>query len=110
MAKSRKPTLPASLTPLPNRNRAAAFLLCWLLVVASALGVVTVRHQNRQAFVALLQVENVRSELQFEHGRLLLERATWTRRRNIVDDAHARLGMSPPKDGQIVTLHLGAPK
>ncbi|MGR3915051.1 MAG: cell division protein FtsL [Gammaproteobacteria bacterium] len=90
----------------PQHSRMAFALICWLLLVVTALAVVTVRHQNRQAFVALLRIENAHSELQFENGRLLLERATWARRHNIVGIAHKRLGMAEPAPGEIITLTL----
>ena len=90
-----------------NPKKPVAFLIvCWLTVLIAALAVVTVRHQNRQAFVALLEAENEKSELQFEHGRLLLERTTWARRRNIVGAARKQLGMAEPAPGKIITIKL----
>jgi len=90
----------------PHTRRMIFILLCWLLALATALAVVTVRHQNRQAFVAMLRIENEKSELQFENGRLLLERTTWARRQNIVGAARKRLGMSEPSPNEIITLKL----
>lgn len=76
----------------------------WLAVVVSALAVVAVRHENRLAFVEWRKAEAAKVELQAENGRLLLERATWAGRRNIIDDARARLGMTAPAADAIVTL------
>ena len=89
----------------PNKilNRWLAIL--WLATVVSAVVVVTVRHQNRLAFIDWRKVEAEKVELQSERGRLLLEKATWAGRRNIVDDAR-RLGMAVPAPDKIITLIL----
>ena len=78
----------------------------FMLVVISALLVVTVRHENRLAFVNLQEQENLRNQLQNEWGRLMLEKATWTDQNNIADDAGERLGMFPPAPEKIVTVQL----
>ena len=77
-----------------------------LLVLISAAAVVAVRHQNRLAFVELQNQERRNDELQAEWGRLMLERATWTRQYNVADDARRRLEMAPPAPDRIVTLKL----
>lgn len=86
-------------------NRLQLFLLC--LVLISAAAVVTVRHQNRLAFVALQKQEQRHDELQAEWGRLMIEKATWTRQHNVADDARKRLEMSAPTPDRTVTLQLG---
>ena len=78
----------------------------WLLVMVSAVLVVTVRHHNRIAFVALQEVEAQKIELQSEWGRLMLEKATWSMHNNVADDARKRLVMAPPAPEKIVTLEL----
>lgn len=75
-------------------------------MIVSALSVVTVRHQNRLAFIAWQKAEAEKIELQSEQGRLLLEKATWAGRRNIVEDARTRLGMVTPSADKIVTIKL----
>lgn len=80
-------------------------LVVWFVTLLSALAVVTVRHQNRLAFIAWRAVEAEQVELQSERGRLMLEKATWARRGRIVDDARARLKMAAPEE--IITLNLG---
>lgn len=84
--------------------RLLVLLLC--LVLVSATAVVAVRHQNRLTFVALQKQEQRHDELQAEWGRLMLERATWTRQHSVVDDARKRLGMVAPSPERIVTLQL----
>ncbi len=76
----------------------------WLATVLSAVAVVTVRHQNRLAFIDWRKVEAGKVELQSERGRLMLEKATWAGRRNVVEDARRRLGMAAPAPDKIITL------
>ncbi len=81
-------------------------VLMLIVVLVSAFFVVTVRHENRLAFIALQKIENQRTHLQSERGRLMLEKATWAMENNIADDASNRLGMSPPPSAQIITVQL----
>ncbi len=81
-------------------------LLCWLAVMVSALSVITVRHQNRLAFIAWQKTEARKIELQTEQGRLLLEKATWAGQRNIADEARKRLAMHAPAPHKIITIKL----
>ncbi len=85
-------------------SRLQLFLLCLILISAAA--VVSIRHQNRLAFVALQKQEQRHDELQAEWGRLMLEKATWTRQHNVADDARKRLEMSAPTPDRTVTLQL----
>ncbi|MBX2868924.1 MAG: cell division protein FtsL [Acidiferrobacterales bacterium] len=78
------------------------------LVLISAAAVVAVRHQNRLAFVALQKEEQKRVDLQAEWGRLMLEKATWTRQHNVADTAKKQLSMLPPSPDKIVTLDLAS--
>ncbi|NKB75915.1 MAG: cell division protein FtsL [Gammaproteobacteria bacterium] len=82
------------------------FLLLFLILV-SAYSVVTVRHENRLAFVRLQGLEEKRSHLQSEWGRLMLERATWSTQHNLAEDAEKRLGMSPPPYNRVFTVDRG---
>ncbi len=81
-------------------------VILWLLTLLSAFAVVTVRHQNRLAFIAWQKTEAEKIELQSERGRLTLEKATWAGRRNIFDDARKRLAMVAPAPDKIITLTL----
>lgn len=92
--------------PKQPRSRNKFAVVLWTAVLVSALAVVTVRHQNRQAFIAWRQIESAKINLQAERGRLLLEKATWAARRNIVRDARGRLAMRPPAPDEIVLVHL----
>ncbi len=77
-----------------------------VLIVASAIAVVAVRHQNRLVFVELQNYEKGREEYQLQWGRLMIEKATWTRQHNVADDAENTLEMTVPAPEKIITLEL----
>ena len=81
-------------------------LFVLVLVMISAVAVVSVRHQNRLTFVALQQQEKRYDELQAEWGRLMIEKATWSGQHNVADDAKKRLAMTAPTEEKIVTLGM----
>lgn len=88
-------------------NKLSIILL--LLVIFSALTVVTVRHENRLAFAHLHDLDNSLDQLKTEWGRLLIEKTTWNTRHNIADSVGSRLGMHPPPPEKIVVVRLGRP-
>ncbi|MBD8525450.1 cell division protein FtsL [Pseudoxanthomonas sp. CAU 1598] len=75
-----------------------AFLILALLiaVVISAVAVVQTRHQHRQLFVALSDLEQERDDLNIEFGRMQLEQATWADPARIENLALNKLGMKYP--------------
>ncbi|MCK7593965.1 cell division protein FtsL [Pseudomarimonas salicorniae] len=82
------------------------FCLALLIaVVISALAVVHGRHQHRQLFVELSELEKQRDELNIEFGRLQLEQATWADPNRIEQIARGPLGMKYPEatDLRVVT-------
>ena len=88
-------------------NKLSIILL--VLVIFSALAVVTVRHENRLAFAHLHDLDKSLSQLKTEWGRLLIEKTTWNTRHNIADSVGSRLGMHPPPPEKIVTVYLKTP-
>lgn len=81
-------------------------LLVVLLVctVASAIGVVYMRHRHRELFVQLSRLEHERDELNIEFGRLQLEQATWAEANRVDQIARERLGMKFPEAADIVVV------
>jgi cell division protein FtsL len=78
-----------------------------LVVVATVLsGIATVfaRHEHRQLFIELTQLERARDELNIEFGRLQLEQATWAESNRIDQVARLRLGMQFPETSDIVVV------
>ncbi|WP_305806080.1 cell division protein FtsL [Stenotrophomonas sp. YIM B06876] len=72
--------------------------------VASAIGVVFMRHRHRQLFVELSRLEHARDELNIEFGRLQLEQATLAQATRIDQEARGRLGMKFPEAADIVVV------
>ncbi len=81
-------------------------LLIVLLVctIASAIGVVFMRHRHRQLFVELAKLEHARDELNIEFGRLQLEQATLAQATRVDQEARGRLGMKFPEAADIVVI------
>lgn len=72
--------------------------------IVAAIGVVDARHQHRQKFVQLKQLERARDELNVDFGRLQLEQATWAESNRIDQIARTRLGMKFPETADIVVI------
>ena len=71
----------------------------WLLtalgvaVMVSALGSIYVKHENRQLFSKLHELNKQRDEIEIEWGRLQLEQSTWATHVRIEKIAREKLGM-----------------
>ncbi len=74
----------------------ALFLILLLLVQASAIGLVYVKHLNRKLFVELQASQRVRDQLMIEFGQLQLEQSTWSTHGRIERIAHQKLQMRMP--------------
>ena len=72
--------------------------------IASAIGVVFMRHRHRQTFVELSRVERARDEINIEFGRLQLEQATLAQATRVDQEARGRLGMKFPEAADIVVI------
>lgn len=72
--------------------------------VASAIGVVYMRHMHRKLFVELSRLERERDDLNIEFGRLQLEQATWAESNRVDQIARGRLGMKFPEASDIVVV------
>ncbi len=84
--------------------RVFGFLLLLLAVVGSGVGVVYARHEHRQQFVALTELERERDELNIEFGRLQLEQATWAATSRIEQVARSTLGMKYPEASELQVI------
>jgi cell division protein FtsL len=72
--------------------------------IASAIGVVFMRHRHRQTFVELSRAERARDELNIEFGRLQLEQATLAEATRVDRVARERLGMKFPEAADVVVI------
>lgn len=75
--------------------------LLWLAVLASAAGVVYVRHQARGLFVELEQLSAERDRLNIEWSQLQLEQSSWSNPGFVEQVAHDRLRMTLPRPNEV---------
>jgi cell division protein FtsL len=71
------------------------------LVVASATGLVTSRHQARKLFIELDREQNLARQYEIEWGQLQLEQSTWATPARIEKIAREQLHMQLPGQGRI---------
>jgi len=81
----------------------------WLLmivlllgVLSSAIGVVVMRHESRQLFVALQEAEDARDAARVEWSRLQLEQAWLADAGRVERQAREQLQMHSPEDVRIL--------
>jgi cell division protein FtsL len=79
-----------------------------LVVVFSALTLVSVRQLNRLAFYDLLKLERQRDHLSIEWRQLMAEFSTWRLEHNIENEVRGEYSMEPPAKGQIQTIFLAS--
>jgi len=74
-------------------RRPAALPVLLLVVVVSAICVVSAKHQGRKLFIELQALENDRDAMDVEWGQLQLEQSTLTTQGQVEVAARDRLGM-----------------
>ena len=79
-------------------------LLLLVAVVASAIGVIYVKHQNRKLFIELEQQRKEQDQLDVDWGRLQLEQSTWATHGRIEDIARRKLDMRLPNENEVVIV------
>ncbi len=79
-----------------------------LILVGSALTLVSVRQLNRLAFYDLQKLERERDGLSIEWRQLMAEFSTWRLEHNIENEVRGEHKMEPPGSSQIQTIHLAA--
>ncbi len=75
-----------------------------LLIMVSALAVVTARQEARKSFQALQKEQEVGRDLEVAWERLLLKQASWAMYHKVEAIASQRLGMSSPDVSRIQVL------
>ena len=85
-------------------SRLHLFLL--LVVVVSALSVVTSQHKARKNFVELQQAQVKQRELDVEWGQLQLEQSTWATPARVEQVAVHQLQMQLPRNGQVQFIRV----
>lgn len=86
------------------RLRQLGFLVVFAAAVASAIGVVQMRHDSRQHYIELRSLHSERDELNIEYGRLQLEQATWAEMSRVERMAIEELGLVRPDPNAIVVV------
>jgi cell division protein FtsL len=87
-----------------KRIGAAIVLLLLIAVIASALGVIYAREQNRRLFVDYTQLLKEHDELNVEFSRLELEQATWAETNRIEQVARGQLGLVSPAPANTIVV------
>lgn len=77
-------------------------LLLVVAVLASAIGVVMLRHESRQLFVALQEADSARDAARVEWSRLQLEQAWLADAGRVERQAREQLEMESPDDVRIL--------
>lgn len=81
-------------------------VLLLLVLVLSALGLVTSRHQARKLVAEFEREQNIARQLQVEWGQLQLEQSTWATPARIEKIARQQLKMELPRTErtQVITV------
>ena len=79
-------------------------VLIALAALASALGVVYAKHENRKLFIELQALQAERDAMNVEWGQLQLEQGTQATHARVDAEARSRLGMQPPVAREIVII------
>lgn len=75
------------------------FILLWIAVLASALGVVYAKHESRHLFIEQEALRSNRDTLHSEWTQLILEQSTWAAHGRVDSIAAHELKMLlPPSD------------
>lgn len=78
--------------------------LVLLATLASALGAVYAKHENRKLFIELQALQAERDAMNVEWGQLQLEQSTQATHARVDAEARTRLGMRSPDPKAIVII------
>jgi cell division protein FtsL len=84
-----------------SKTMRLGLLMLWLIVMASAVGVVWSKQQSRNQFVELQQLQKERDQLDIEWGQLRLEQSTWVTYGRIEKVARDDLHMVVPDPNEV---------
>ncbi len=76
----------------------------FLLVMASAVGVVFSKHESRKLFVQLQALQKERDQMDIEWGRMQLEQSTWATHGRIERLARKKLDMTIPRAENVMII------
>jgi cell division protein FtsL len=84
-----------------GRALVATIALLWAAVLASAAGVIYVKHEARALFVELEQLSLERDRLNIEWGQLQLEQSAWSTHGFVEQVASRQLKMTLPSTAEV---------
>jgi cell division protein FtsL len=73
-------------------------------VVISGVWVIKAKHESRQLFIELEELNREQDRLQVDWGRLQLEQSTWANHSRIEAFARERLDMELPREGEVLVV------
>jgi cell division protein FtsL len=79
-----------------SRMQTIAVVALWAAVLATAAGVIYVKHEARTLFVELEHLNGERDRLNIEWGRLQLEQSAWSAHGFVEQVANRQLKMTTP--------------
>jgi cell division protein FtsL len=80
-----------------------------LAVGISAVWTIRAKHESRQLFIELEELNREQDRLQIDWGRLQLEQSTWANHSRVEGFARDELDMQLPEDAHVVVLAEPAP-
>lgn len=86
---------------MTSRTQLLIVAVLWSLVLATAGGVVYVKHQARTLFVELERLSSERDRLNIEWGRLQLEQSAWSAHGFVEQVANRQLKMTIPSAAEV---------
>ena len=86
---------------MSRRLLVIAVTALWAAVLASAAGVVFVKHEARALFVELEKLSGERDALNIEWGRLQLEQSSWSAHGFVEQVANRQLHMTMPSATEV---------
>ncbi|MCB5205851.1 cell division protein FtsL [Methylovorus mays] len=83
-------------------------LILFMVLIVTALGVITSQHKSRKLYIELQQQEDAAKQYDVEWGQLQLEQSTWAMHARIEQIANQRLHMQVPDAKRVQVVARGA--
>lgn len=85
-------------------KKSGLFFILWVLVITSALGIIYLRHVERQIFNESQILSRQLNQVQLERGQLLLEQSMWTSPSRIQKLAEQQLNMQSARPEALIVI------
>ena len=84
-------------------------LILFMVLILTALGVITSQHKSRKLYVELQQQQDTAKQYDIEWGQLQLEQSTWAMHSRIEQIANQQLHMQVPDARRIQVVVRNVP-